>query len=707
MSGAPGVAAPAAASEGPSEAKPAKKPHLRGDIEGLRAVAVGTVLLFHMGVPWVDGGFAGVDIFFVISGFLITSLLLREAGRSGSISIVDFYARRARRLLPAASVVLLFTVVAGYRLMPPAGRGDLGTDVITAALYVINWGLAFRAVDYLNEGADVSPLQHYWSLSVEEQYYVFWPLIILVGLVVARRLGVRPMRMLFGVLAVVAAASLAYSVVHTAADPATAYFYTTTRVWELAIGALTAFAVDRLRRTLSHTVATVMATVGLLMIAYAALVFSKGTPWPGSAALVPTVGTALVIAAGCASQTTIPARLLSLKPMTWLGGLSYSVYLWHWPLITIAAARWPDIRIRHKIALGLLSVVLAWVTKKLVEDPIRFNKGISAQPRKALTMGGVLMTVCVLAGFAVMRTVPDLGTTKDVEGATALVADTSASTWEVRSDPESVFTTSGELTPNPAVATKDVPSYYDDDCQVLAGDTAVKTSCTYGDTGSNKVMALVGDSKMGQWFPVFDEIAKREGMRLDLYLKSACAFGEGASIKDECAEFTGNAVTAMGEGDRTPDVVVSSAGTDDAKAADLAAPLKTLQDGGAKVVVLSDNIHPGSEVYNCVAEAGDGDYASCGFPREDTDASLGQAADELGATFVPVDEWICPEGVTECPPAVAGTLVYRQGSHVTATYARTMTPIIWRQLSAAKVTSTPVADITVDDIPAPTGSAKG
>ncbi|MGO1167995.1 MAG: acyltransferase family protein, partial [Janibacter sp.] len=347
------------------------KKNLRGDIEGLRAVAVGTVLIYHVGIPFMPGGFVGVDIFFVISGFLITSLLLREATRSGRISIADFYARRARRLLPAASVVLIFTAILGWFILPGQDRGNLGTDVMAATFYVINWALAYRSVDYLAEDAAPSLLQHYWSLSVEEQFYVVWPLIIIVGLFIAKRTRLRPKPLLFGLLGLIAAASLAYSVVHTASDPATAYFYSTTRIWELAIGALLAFLVVRLA-SLPRGIAELLAGVGLLLVLWSAFFLDGKTPWPGAWALAPTVGAALIIAAGCASQSTITARLLSLKPMVWIGGLSYAIYLWHWPLITMAKVAYPDVRIRHLVVLGLLSIALAWMTKHLVEDPIRF-----------------------------------------------------------------------------------------------------------------------------------------------------------------------------------------------------------------------------------------------------------------------------------------------------------------------------------------------
>ena len=271
---------------------------VRLDIEGLRAIAVTMVLVYHTGAGVLSGGFAGVDVFFVISGFLITSLLLRELTRSGTVSISAFYARRARRLLPAASLVILVTLALGWWVMPSSARSDLGADGIAAALYVLNWTLAARSVDYLAEGAAVSPLQHYWSLCVEEQYYVVWPLAILLAVAVARRLGWRPRQVLLVLVAVGGVASLAYSVWATGTSPATAYFVSTTRVWELAIGSLLAFAAGSLGG-LSARASFLLAWSGLAAIACTALLFSRSTPWPGAAALVPTLGTAAVIAAGC------------------------------------------------------------------------------------------------------------------------------------------------------------------------------------------------------------------------------------------------------------------------------------------------------------------------------------------------------------------------------------------------------------------------
>ncbi len=704
-----GAAAAATAAEAKAEAGEAQhgakgKKNLRGDIEGLRAIAVGTVLLYHVGIPFLPGGYVGVDIFFVISGFLITSLLLREAAKSGRISIADFYARRARRLLPAASVVLISTAILGCFVLSGPDRANLGIDVITATFYVINWGLAFRSVDYLAEDAAPSALQHYWSLSVEEQFYVVWPLIIILGLFLARRTKVRPKPLLFGMLSVIAVASLGYSIIHTASDPATAYFFTTTRVWELAIGALLAFLVVRLA-SLPRIAAELIAGAGLLLVLWSAFFLDNKVPWPGSWALAPTVGAALIIAGGCASQSSVTARLLSLKPMVWIGGLSYAIYLWHWPLITLAKIAYPEVRIRHLMILGVASVALAWLTKHLVEDPIRFHPALSAKASRGLLFGGASMLVTALIGIGIWSTVPKLDEDAQVKGATSLVANDKANTWKVRKDAEKIFTKTGDVTPAPAVAPKDVPKYYDDDCQVMPGDSEVDTSCVYGNKDGKKTIAMLGDSKMGQWFPAVTGIAEAEDWRVELYLKSACSFTYGGA-KDDCEEFGKNANKHFEE-EGAPDIALVAQGSSDSDelSAGIAEAVKDLQAQGTKVVFMSDSPRPGDEeVYSCLEDYPK-DYSQCSFPSKDEgrkgrgSEATQKAAKETSAPYVDLNKWICPPKVKECPPVIDDTLVYRQGSHVTATYIRSLTPMLYRALAAENLTSKNSSEITVDDIP--------
>ncbi len=681
-------------------------PHgrVRRDIEGMRAVAVGAVLLFHAGVGVVPGGFVGVDVFFVISGFLITALLLREVARSGTVSISRFYARRARRLLPAATLVLLVTAVVGFAVLPGSGRGDLGRDVAAAALYVVNWALAARSVNYLAEGASMSPVQHYWSLSVEEQYYLVWPLLIIGLAALARRRGwlVRPI--LFGAVAVVFAVSLGWSVVHTSSSPATSYFITTTRIWELAIGSLVAFSVHRLA-ALPPRWAQLLAGVGIAMVAFSVFAFTAATTWPGIAALVPTVGTAMVIAAGCGAGvggvgTTVVARALGWWPLVWLGGVSYAVYLWHWPLIVLSRARFPDLVGWQVLLIALLAVPLAWLTRRLVEDPVRFAPALTRRPSPALAMGLALMSVSVLAGSAVLSTVPELTRNTTALGARALVADPAAGTWRVAADASRHYDRSGRIFPDPAAATQDAPLR--NGCQVGLGRPGLRTNCVYGKAGSATTIAMLGDSKMGQWFPAVRRVAVDEGWRLEVYLKSACVPAP-IGVTADCAQYNARLLAWLKQHGAPDYVLVSVRGSSYERSSNgLAKQLAALQAMGSKVIVLADNLDPNTAVYECV-EKHPHDFAACGFDREGQhnysgNRTLDDAVRQLGLPKIDLERWICPPAKT-CPAVIGGVLVYRQGSHVTATYMRTLTPMLHRALVRLGVARTPLRDIGLDDVP--------
>ncbi len=675
---------------------------LRTDIEGLRAVAVGTVLIYHASSTFLPGGFVGVDVFFVISGFLITSLLLREAERTGSVSLVGFYARRARRLLPAASLVLLVTALAGWWLLPRSSHADLATDTAAATLYVVNWALASRSVDYLAQGELPSALQHYWSLSVEEQYYVLWPLLMLVVLLVARRLGRRPRLLMAGAAGSVLVVSFLIGVVRTGSDPQTAYFVTPTRLWELAVGSVLAcLAVEAAR--LPRWAAEALAALGLAGIIVAAVVYSPSTPWPGAAAALPTLATAAVIAAGCATGRTGAAGVLSLRPLVWIGGLSYAIYLWHWPLLVIGRS------VHHlghldALALALTSIPLAWVTRKLVEDRIRFHPALVARPRRALAAGALAMAVCLVAAAALWASAPRLGEGADGPGATALVANPGSDRWEVIAHPGRVFTREGPLTPDPAVAAEDVPIYYEDGCQRRPGEVEV-LPCEYGDPDGTTTVAMLGDSKMGQWLSAMDAIAHEEGWRLQLRLKSACSFTlEG--LESDCAPYARNVLDGFAR-DGAPDVAFVSQGSPPDEPGLIegsVAALKELEAMGTRVVLIADNPSPRLEAtYRCMERHPD-HYGQCDTPRGGHVDGYGTPtlrllAEQLDLPVVDLNRWICPDGPDVCPSALGGVLVLRQGSHLTDTYVRTLTPMLHRELSRLGIAHTPVDRIGLDDVP--------
>ncbi len=339
----------ASPTEGIKSQRSARK-GFRPDIEGLRAVAVLAVVLFHAEVPGLAGGFVGVDVFFVISGFLITGLLWREANSTGTVRLRNFYGARARRLLPASALVGVFTLIASAVLLPPLQARTVMGDGIASALYVSNYRFALQGVDYFAGMPPPSPFQHYWSLGVEEQFYLVWPALILGTAWLIRRARRRTrtqatssQRPYLMVLALVALTSFALSLVMTHLMPSVAFFGLPTRAWQLAIGGLVALTARTWQR-LPLRAAAITGWAGLGVIVLACTLLSPATPYPGTAALAPTLGTALVIGAGCAAPSQGCGRLLGLSPMQAIGRVSYSWYLWHWPVLMICPyAAWPSL----------------------------------------------------------------------------------------------------------------------------------------------------------------------------------------------------------------------------------------------------------------------------------------------------------------------------------------------------------------------------
>src|ERR1700733_5019746 len=348
----------------------------RPDIQGLRAIAVSLVVVYHLYPSALPGGFAGVDVFFVISGYLITGQLWRTCQKTGRLSLTEFWGRRARRVIPAAALVLAVTWGLSYWVLPSSELANTAQQIRASALYYQNWQLASDAVSYLQQHAEATPVQHFWSLSVEEQFYLVWPLLFLVALLIARRAGdaahraALAHRIVYTLTAGVVAASFAYSVHDSSADPAQAYFLTTTRMWELGAGGLLALLSAPLAERIGRH--GWLGWAGLAMLAASQFVLNGLTPYPGWIALLPVGGTLALRAGGSSTARWSSWRLTSAPPMTFVGGISYSLYLWHWPLIVCWTAwRGASPGVLAGLFLILTSVILAWLTKITVEDRVR------------------------------------------------------------------------------------------------------------------------------------------------------------------------------------------------------------------------------------------------------------------------------------------------------------------------------------------------
>jgi peptidoglycan/LPS O-acetylase OafA/YrhL len=677
----------------PRAASSPDDPHrgFRGDVEGLRAVAVGLVLLYHAGLPWLSGGFVGVDVFFVISGFLITGQLVGELHRTGRISLVRFYARRAKRLLPATAIVLVTTAALVVAFVSKIQWQAIGGDIIASALYFVNWRLANRSVDYLAEDIEPSPVQHFWSLAVEEQYYLVWPLLLLVVTLWARRRGRSLTGPLCIGLALVGLPSFLWAVYQTNHNPATAFFVTTTRIWELAIGAGVAIAVRQLSR-MPPVVAMVLGWAGLAAIAAAAALYSTQTPWPGYAAAVPTLGAAAVIATGVAAGHGGPVLVLGTGLFRWVGALSYSLYLWHWPLIVIATAYWGELSITRGFAVAAFSVIPAWLTYRLVENPMRYSQVISRSPRLSLSLGANFTLLGVLAGLLVSLAFPSAMTSAmagrgPAAGAAALAEGTEAAEVDVVE----------WMTPDPLRAPDDVPSLYAKGCQTPPAEVE-PVACEFGNPNATTLVAVVGDSKVAQWMPAIELLADQNDWRGVLYIKSACAFSSSVSsidgaIYQTCAEWNAKVLAEL-TGPGKPDFVITShrrpgalppgsspdvPETREAMAAGLRQTWTKLTAQDIKVIVLLDTPSPSGNVYECVAENVD-HLTECaydrgrGVRRSAATTQLDAAKDLDDVEVIDLTHDICP--TDQCPPVIGNVLIYRQGTHLTATYVESLAPYL-------------------------------
>ena len=400
------VALPDRPESGPRNAREQRK-SFRREIQGLRALGLMLVFIAHAELAFGEGGFVALDTFFVMSGFLITGLVLKEVNKTGTLSLSAFYARRIRRLLPLACVVLVFVLIGSWLLYSPLQNDRVSGDVIAASLYVVNWHFATQEVDYFAVDPSDSPLQHFWSLSVEEQFYLVWPALLLLALVWARGRGQRAVRRaLWAVVAGVGVPAFVYGVFIIDYTGNAAYFSTIPRAWEFAVGGALALTLPR-ALALPPLVSALLTWGGLVTIVVTSLLFTQQMAYPGILALAPTLATVAVLVAGTATVQVAPIRLLSRPALQYLGDLSYAWYLWHWPVLVFARAATGE-QLTGLAALGViaLSGIPTVISHHLIENPLRYSPALARVPSRALGFGAACVVGAVSYTHLTLPTTP-------------------------------------------------------------------------------------------------------------------------------------------------------------------------------------------------------------------------------------------------------------------------------------------------------------
>jgi len=682
------VAVPAATGAGEGTRKPGENQGFRPDIQGLRAIAVAMVVIYHLYPSALPGGFAGVDVFFVISGYLITGQLWRGYAQTGKVGLADFWGRRARRLIPAAALVLAVTWVAARFIEPATQFALTAQQILASALYYQNWQLSSDAVSYFKSGNAATPVQHFWSLSVEEQFYLVWPLLfLLAAFLTARHTRTRTRHIAVGLLtAALVIASLAYSVHETNADAPAAYFMTATRMWELGAGGLLALAPARLTGALARQ--GWLGWLGLAAVIESAFLLTGSMAFPGALALLPVLGAVALIAGGSAAGRYGPSRLTSARLMVFTGGISYSLYLWHYPLVNLYTdwrGRGPSL-LSGPVILAV-AVLLAWLTKTFVEDKVRLAPFIARHKGRSLAMAlAAVVPVALAAVYLTGEAAPWNGTLgPDYPGA-AVLAGAAAN----------VPVAPVLQPPNPISQTLDQTGGCLND---FAASTP--TECVFGETADPVLtVALVGDSAAMEWFDALNAIALHRHWKLVTELHSSCPWTSTLLLNwNGIGQLT--ACQAWGEAvlhdlvtTIRPNVVITSdypsllstpghpVNASPAAMAEIGAGMAQywtrLERAGIAVTAIRETPDLVEDVPTCVDQHRT-DLAKCDVPVSAAilpDSPVTDAAKLMNGkvTVVNANSLIC--GPKVCAPVVGNVLVFGDRHHLTGPYSKSTAPFL-------------------------------
>lgn len=631
-------------------------------------MAVAMVIFYHLGISGFQGGFVGVDVFFVLSGFLITRLLFNEITRTGKIAPANFWLRRAKRLLPNALLTLAFALAGTWLLMSPYRWPNVSRDIFAAALFVSNFRFASNATDYFHFDDPPSPILHFWSLSVEEQFYFALPAILIILLPIIRR---RPRAVVNTLLAIICVASLTASIMITRENQPAAFFGTFARVWQLALGGLLGINFERCH-PLPERLRKMLAWIGAAAIAYAAFAFNDDTPYPGYHALIPTIGAFLLLLGLDPRHKRNPLRAaLSTLPMRWIGDRSYSLYLWHWPVIifareyTAGGGAW---------SLIILTVILlaGHLAYEWVERPIHQHE---IEPRQTGWAGG----------FAV--------------GAIALICAASTGMAKLPATLQSA-----DRLEAIRKASADFDTNYKDGCHA-ALEQIIQPDCAYGAIGASHKVVLFGDSHAAQWLAPLKEAATQAGWELRAWTKTSCPsastliwYSPKRTVYNECTKWRRNIISKINQ--LNPQVIVLAATSAEVYAGSilrdeqllkgeaavhefkrgLSETIDELTTDGRRIIVIRDNPAMYKRFKECIASGSD----RCGRDRRGAVGQSQRLVHGLQSDRVTVLDFtdlVCDAAY--CPASDKNGIRYLDAHHFTASFARTLWPDFLRSLMTA------------------------
>lgn len=664
--------------------------NVRSDLQGMRAFAVLAVFSQHL-FDWPRGGFVGVDVFFVLSGFFITALLIKQHTATDAISFADFYRRRVRRIIPSAVLVIVVTVLGSYLLLTVTRAKSALTDGLWATVFASNWRFERVGSDYFAEGQPKSPLLHYWSLSIEEQFYFVWPVALVALFAVSRRSSTTEtysrgrQRWLAGFMVTVCLLSFILACHQTDLDPNGAYYSTFTRVWELGVGALLAICAPLLAR-IPHGIRPWLSYIGLGGAVISLFAITADSMFPGPWAALPVLSTALVIAAFVGAEVRKVPHLTN-RVAGYFGDHSYTLYLWHWPVIILLAAVLPPAWPYYVAVIGI-SLTLTHVTYRFYEDPIRRSNWlekdrplfgrIRISPKQWTVAGAVI--AATIAASAVAVEVDLNAHSQDDQDLVVTMAAPGAITESGQCVGVAALSTEGCVLFDPAKPVTPSIDYFAHDGQgafkCFREQGEPLQSCTYGFEGPDaKRIAVIGDSHAAMLLPALSPYLVENRWSMTTFVGYGCQWTSNiVNNGGDCSEMMAQTQQKL-LADKF-DVVVTTASREHAGDSNGYEELwRPVAEAGSKILAVGDVPGVPEETLNCLTRVGV--IRNCATPRDEAlaipDPLLIAAPKVPGVTALDLTNSFCD--ADKCPAIIGNHIVYQDADgHMTATYAQSLGP---------------------------------
>ncbi|MFD2044513.1 acyltransferase family protein [Ornithinibacillus salinisoli] len=642
----------------------------RPEIEGVRVVAAFLVAIYHI---WLGAVSGGVDVFFIVSGYLITVSLLTKMERYGKFNYFDYLLGLARRLFPLSFTVLFFTGLFSIIIMPQLQWKQIISEIFSSAFYFQNWQLATNAIDYLAQNNDASPLQHFWALSIQGQFYVTWPLVIFTAYLIAKKILKTPTRKtLLVILSTMFLISIGYSIYITDNNQPWAYFDTFARVWEFSLGGIIALLLPYLR--MKKTISLIIGWLGLSIICFTGIILPVSNVFPGYVALLPTTGVILVIIAAENGSKFGVDKLLGTKPFLYLGNISYGFYLWHWPLLIFYYAYFgtDTVSITDGMLIMLLTLILSIISVKVIETPIR--KINIKQSRMKLA---VILAIIIIPALS-------LNTSWGLYANANQGKYTEVFNME---DYPGAFVVEEDIKPNPnkepilmeANATSALPEFYSSSsCYANNREETEVEICSFGETESpDYTIALVGGSHSGHWFPALIELSEKLKLKIDIYNKDGCRFTDddfNGQMTDECMEWNKNVIQPLM--DNAPDIIFTTANVNNGSTVPIGYINQWKKfEGVTEIFAIRDNPRMKEKIPVCLETKSPDE---CSVPREDALSDIPPWENTEGipnnVTFADLSDYFCDDNT--CKPIIGNVIVYRDQHHLTNLFVKTLAPAL-------------------------------